>query len=61
LTALNREEIEEREFYKDIVALAETLLAELDREAAPADTDDFRAARGKALSWRRHRRSRSPT
>lgn len=44
-------DIEEREFYKDIVALAETLLAELDREAAPADTEDFRAARGKALTY----------
>jgi hypothetical protein len=44
-------DIEEREFYKDIVALAEALTAELARTAPPADNDEFHDARQKALTY----------
>jgi hypothetical protein len=43
-------DIEEREFYKDIVALAEAFTAELARMTPPADSEDFRDARQKALT-----------
>jgi hypothetical protein len=44
-------DIEEREFYKDIVVLAETLVKELEGTESAVDSDDFRAARQKALTY----------
>ena len=44
-------DIEEREFYPDIVALAKALAAEIDGQKLPQDTDDFRAARKKAVTY----------
>jgi hypothetical protein len=44
-------DIEEREFYKDIVALAETLVTELEALKLTADDADFKAARAKALTF----------
>jgi hypothetical protein len=44
-------DIEEREFYKDIVALAEALLGQLGGMTPPADNEDFRDARQKALTY----------
>jgi len=43
-------EIEEREFYPDMVALTRGLIAQLETMKLPADTDDFRGARAKALT-----------
>jgi hypothetical protein len=43
--------IEERQFYPDIVALTKTLIKELATARLPADTEDFRAARSKALTY----------
>ncbi len=44
-------EIEEREFYPDIVALTKGLVNQLEAAPLPADTEDFRAARQKALTY----------
>jgi hypothetical protein len=44
-------DIEEREFYKDVVSLTETLLTRLDRMKLPAEDEDFRAAHKKALTY----------
>ena len=44
-------DIEEREFYPDIVALAKALAADIDGQKLPQDTDDFRAARKKAVTF----------
>src|SRR5215468_827652 len=44
-------DIEEREFYPDIVALAKALLSAVDGQALPRDTDDFRAAHQKAVTY----------
>jgi hypothetical protein len=44
-------EIEEREFYKDLVALTETLVKELEGAESAVDSDDFRAAHQKALTY----------
>jgi len=44
-------DIEEREFYKDIVALAQILMNEVDGMKLPPGDNDFRAARQKALTY----------
>jgi hypothetical protein len=44
-------DIEEREFYPDMLALTKTLTAQLDAMALPADTADFREAKRKALTF----------
>ena len=44
-------DIEEREFYKDIVALAETMVKELEAFKTTADNADLQVARTKALTF----------
>ncbi len=44
-------DIEEREFYKDVVALAQGLAREVAAQAQPLKCEDFRAARQKALTY----------
>ena len=44
-------DIEEREFYPDIVALAKALAADIDGQKLPQDTEDFREARKKAVTY----------
>jgi hypothetical protein len=44
-------DIEEREFYKDVVALAEAMVTELAGLSIPADDGDLKAAREKALTF----------
>jgi hypothetical protein len=44
-------DIEEREFYRDIVALAQTLVNQFDQIKLPAGDEDFREARRKVLTY----------
>ncbi len=44
-------DIEEREFYPDIVALAKALTADIDGQKLPQDTEDYREARKKAVTY----------
>jgi Protein of unknown function (DUF3160) len=44
-------DIEEREFYPDVVALTRTLVARLENEPVPANSADFREAQQKALTF----------
>jgi hypothetical protein len=44
-------DIEEREFYPDMVALTEALIARLGAKEPPAGAEDLRAARQKALTY----------
>ena len=44
-------DIEEREFYKDIVALTHALIAEVSAHQPPADSEDFKQARQKVLTY----------
>src|SRR5262249_40255883 len=44
-------DVEEREFYKDVVALAEALVKEVSAQKPPRDNEDFRQARGKVLTY----------
>src|SRR5208283_4183225 len=44
-------DIEEREFYPDMLALTRALTAQLDAMPLPADTADFREAKTKALTF----------
>lgn len=44
-------DVEEREFYPDMVALTQALVDQLEGMKPPADTEDFREARKKALTY----------